>query len=438
MALLRAQFESRRTKQCKCIAIVLFIILPCMLQYLAVTTDYIWKGASQTQIMTERTLDTSTTSKKQQHIIRIHNRSMKKTHCNLSQHWNETQRLIRRLTICIGVQKSGTSSLQQLIKQATDVVQFRRQGKVELHYFDRILMEVSGDALNSFDNAMYYYDYGCLSNEGYMQTLIGNRTLPQHRHSFYFYEKTPIYVLYPHIAYIMAHDMIQYGTKVILLLRNPVNRFVSGYFHELRHMHQLPYSRWNRSLDAYLEDVVNTFAEYRGDLEAIYGTKTLHLNASTMSDIVRQYTELVYFYSRMTEAFKRFYFVWIRSCYGPQVITWLYYINMAAQLQTLETKHSMKIVQSEVYFKETDDTTNHILCYIHYSVADVNYSEWMKECVKQNRYYHTKGSGKIEHKASNTMPSFELLEKQRQQLSRSFDICSKWLRIVLDCNALLY
>eukprot|EP01083_Nonionella_stella_P080718 221912_1 len=420
MALLRAQFESRRTKQCKCIAIVLFIILPCMLQYLAVTTDYIWKGASQTQIMTERTLDTSTTSKKQQHIIRIHNRSMKKTHCNLSQHWNETQRLIRRLTICIGVQKSGTSSLQQLIKQATDVVQFR-QGKPmsELHYFDFFVMKVSRQALNSFDKAIHYYDYGCLSNQGYMQNLIGKQS-----HSSYFFEKTPIYVLYPHIAYIMAHDMIQYGTKVILLLRNPVHRFVSGYFQELslsKH-NRLP-SDWNRSLDVYLEDVISTFAEYISDLERMCS----NVNGSTVSDMVRRYTELVYFYSRMRDVLKRFYFVWIRSCYGPQIITWLYYIGMAT-----ESKHSMKVVQSEVYFKDTEETTNHILCYIHYDVGDANYSEWMSECVKENRYYHAQGSVNPEAKNSQRRTSFALSEQQRQRLSSSFDICNKWLRVILD------
>eukprot|EP01083_Nonionella_stella_P292664 995387_1 len=135
---------------------------------------------------------------------------------------------------------------------------------------DRKLMSVNKHALHTFNGAIYYYDSGCFSNAGYMQKFIGKLTFPQNA---YFFEKTPIYSLYPHIAYIMANDMIQYGTKVLLLLRHPVKRFISSYFQD-----RSKHNSWNRSLDAYLNDVVyrkdNKFAKYRNELDMIYRKAT--------------------------------------------------------------------------------------------------------------------------------------------------------------------
>eukprot|EP01083_Nonionella_stella_P175338 610302_1 len=80
-----------------------------------------------------------------------------------------------------------------------------------------------------------------------------------------------------------------------------------------------------------------------------------------------------------------FYFIWIRSCYAPQLIPWIHYI-------TSKYKHSIKIIQSEQYFSHDTfhDTMSKLLCYIHYNIDDDNYESWidgiMDECVDKDRY----------------------------------------------------
>eukprot|EP01083_Nonionella_stella_P012397 35182_1 len=68
-----------------------------------------------------------------------------------------------------------------------------------------------------------------------------------------------------------------------------------------------------------------------------------------------------------------FYFIWIRSCYAPQLIPWIHYIAS-------KYKHSIKIIQSEQYFSHDTfhDTMSKLLCYIHYNIDDDNYESWME------------------------------------------------------------
>ena len=101
--------------------------------------------------------------------------------------------------IIIGAQKSGTSSLYKYI---TDHPEISRTKKKELHYFD----------LN-FDKGKNWY----LSHFQDNDNLTG--------------EASPYYIFHPHVFRRIKNEFPD--VKLIVLLRNPADRAISHYYHNI-------------------------------------------------------------------------------------------------------------------------------------------------------------------------------------------------------------
>ena len=153
------------------------------------------------------------------------------------------QQFLKRLVVICGTQKGGTSSLMGMLREQRAAQLFAYLG--ETHYFDKFDDNLKPHALYSMDSALRYYYGNTDGTTGYIDQLSskckfsdilnhpGQCSLMWHVwNSHFVVEKTPENMLYPHIASILANDFVRSGTKLIILLRDPTKRFISGYFHE--------------------------------------------------------------------------------------------------------------------------------------------------------------------------------------------------------------
>lgn len=114
--------------------------------------------------------------------------------------------------IIIGAQKSGTTSLYQYLGQHPYVAPSLEK---EVHFFDANF----GQGLNWYRAhfASIFYKY-------YVNNLRGHELITG--------EASPYYVFYPHAPRRIFETLPQ--VKLIVLLRNPVDRAYSHYFHQVR------------------------------------------------------------------------------------------------------------------------------------------------------------------------------------------------------------
>lgn len=109
--------------------------------------------------------------------------------------------------LIIGAQKSGTSSLFHYLGQHPAL---RPAFRKEVHYFDGGLK--NGES--------WYRSHFCLDSPGGHQAVKA-------------FEASPLYLFHP-LAARRIHDRIP-GMKLVVVLRNPVERAISQYFHSRRH-----------------------------------------------------------------------------------------------------------------------------------------------------------------------------------------------------------
>lgn len=131
-------------------------------------------------------------------------------------------RIIERLTgeirvlpdfIIIGAQKCGTSSLYAYLMEHPYVVP---TFKAEVHYFDSNYEKGIRWYKSNFPTQLYQFLFKFIFKRKF---LTG--------------EKTPYYIFHPH-AIKRIRSVIP-NVKIVLLLRNPVNRSYSHYNHEIRY-----------------------------------------------------------------------------------------------------------------------------------------------------------------------------------------------------------
>jgi len=112
--------------------------------------------------------------------------------------------------LIIGAQRCGTTSLQRyLIQHPCVAPSFRK----EVHFFDRNLKKGVGWYRAHFPSAPYKY---------YVTTILGRRFLTG--------EASAAYLFYPHAPKKVLQTVPR--AKLIVLLRNPVDRAYSQYQHE--------------------------------------------------------------------------------------------------------------------------------------------------------------------------------------------------------------
>lgn len=108
--------------------------------------------------------------------------------------------------IIVGTQKAGTTSLYGYLKQHPSVL---TSMKKEVHYFD----------LNYHKGERWYRSFFPLDRT----TNKGCVTL----------EASPFYLMHPHAAKRIHHLLPR--AKIIVILRNPVDRAISHYYHEVKY-----------------------------------------------------------------------------------------------------------------------------------------------------------------------------------------------------------
>lgn len=114
--------------------------------------------------------------------------------------------------IIIGTQKGGTTSLFHYLAQHPDLLPSYRK---EVHYFD-------GGLRPGRDN----FDRG----EGWYRSNFPRRTLLENGKQAF--EASPLYIFHP-LAPARMHALLP-DVRLILLLRDPVERALSHYFHQSR------------------------------------------------------------------------------------------------------------------------------------------------------------------------------------------------------------
>jgi hypothetical protein len=107
--------------------------------------------------------------------------------------------------IILGAQKAGTSSLFYYLKQHPQIKMslFR-----EVHFFDN----------NYHKGEKWYRSHFPLLSKGFQNIVVG--------------EASPYYLIHPH-APRRIHEIIP-SCRLIILLRNPIDRAISHYFHSVR------------------------------------------------------------------------------------------------------------------------------------------------------------------------------------------------------------
>ncbi len=135
-------------------------------------------------------------------------RTVKKWSWNVDQLYRKATVRMRRLPdfIIIGAQRSGTSSLYYYLTQHPHVL---RASRKEQHYFDHLYPR----GVDWYRSQFPYRNEGAITGEA-----------------------TPAYLLFPHTAK-RIHQLLP-NTRLIVLLRNPVERAISQYYLEVRHRNE--------------------------------------------------------------------------------------------------------------------------------------------------------------------------------------------------------
>lgn len=141
--------------------------------------------------------------------------------------------------LIIGAQKSGTSTLYELVQTHPNIV----KKKGETRFFDR-----------NFEKGITWY-----------QHQFAERPSPHHLIG----DKSPAYLFNPFVP-ARVKELYPH-VKIIVILRNPVDRAYSHYWHEVRlHYEHLPFQRAIEEEPKRLEGTIDQLANGNGNCKEFY------------------------------------------------------------------------------------------------------------------------------------------------------------------------
>ena len=319
----------------------------------------------------------------------------------------------KNVTLLIGAQKAGTSSMQSILRQKKSIFVYPGESL----YFDDYYL-----AKNKHNAKEILKKKSSKEFIKLVQTQL-NKSKKQNKAAFTdVIVKSPNPIMHPEIADVIVNKMIRNGTKAFALLRDPTARMISGYFQDQAFADRYPTvgsdiyefaDIWFKS-DRYNEfnrELAHLLVEYRHNRQ----------NSTSILDKLDDY------YRGWVEG----YDPWTRGCYAPQLVSWIRDIEGLNDENRF--KHSFKIVQSERFFAaETFQRTMvYVECYIqyHHQQNGDNYEKVMaaEECVDGNN--HPKyNSVKIQSKTKSFVPSKHLLDS----INESYKVCNEWLTELLQ------
>ena len=360
--------------------------------------------------------------------------------------------------ILIGAQKCGTESLLKTMQSIPEIHAVKR----ELHYFDECSATNPPHSYNKSLNQ--FWNISKCRKQKYKHklknTMSGKlRKNSSYLDSIYIFEKTPVYIMHPHIAEIVTNEFVKYGTKIFALFRNPSKRLISGLF-QLFFGVKSSENYKNKTREAAVEEInkficvwtayTDSFKSYCSsnyNLFLVNNLITNKMNAlnvelnelynsyqngsfygdvdDILSILNRIYVDVLYWTQNQEHKFGD-YRSWLRGQYALQCAVWLHRIR-----KLKSKKHSFKIIQSEQLFFSGDSfqrTLLYLKCFVHsVDVADDEYDEWMQQCVENNE------NEQYVRYNINSMTSRHSLDPILQKmLDESYKVSNKWLKLLID------
>jgi hypothetical protein len=194
--------------------------------------------------------------------------------------------------IIVGAQKSGTSSLYYYLTQHPKII---TASKKEIHFFDKNFMK----------GIKWYRKHFPLSVRFSKETITG--------------EASPYYLFHPRVAQRISQTLP--NVKIIVLLRNPTERAISHYWHEVRE---------GREKYSMVKAFKKESQRLKGEKERIVTDK--------------DYNSFNY---------PKFSYL-KRGIYTPQLKEYFKYFD----------KCNVKIIKSEIFFKNPQKTCNEIAAFL--------------------------------------------------------------------------
>ena len=326
---------------------------------------------------------------------------------------------IASITICIGVKKGGTSSLNHYLSDMGSIATFLN---MESHYFDnnKYITSNMSDTINKINKHGSKYYIRQLSS-------LFKRTIK--RNNFY---KTPSYIIWPHISVIISDKYMKYGTKIVAALRDPNKRYISDYYHtkiwyteitRFKNIDELVFEHSNKS---------RIIHEFNNKLDVLYYQYLNEVNNKTdiLLEVVRVYEYSIYKIIKYKPRYRHWEsyheYIWFHSCYAPQILTWMYYIN-GFNTKNEYLSNSFKVFQSEKLFNTTTliDTLKYLKCYIEYhNYIHNDYHGYLNDCIIKSSKSNTNNI--IYYHLNNASQDTTLIN------SNMFDVCNKWLIHLLE------
>eukprot|EP01083_Nonionella_stella_P270508 916121_1 len=341
-------------------------------------------------------------------------------------HYNDFK--VKFALFCVGAQATGTTSLTGQWKRMPEGI----ASSHELHWFTDDCWkntEYSYRDMFIYNNLSDHQEIDLFNKYCPMQrfdtevvNVLTSRAHDERKHDkrydkdsvIYCMAKAPRQILYPNVANIVVNYFVKYyDTKLVLLLRNPAKRYISGWVAFESHGS----THFRQSLQSNLLKMKHL----NQSLTNIY-QKHLNETADMWNEVRNEYK--YYFYHHLLPHGLQ-YNNWLRGCYFPQIVQWTHYLDQ------LNIKHSFKIIQTEHMYRSDDDfqrTMKYLRCYVHSN--EQNYDEWMDECVKGDSL----AMEFVQRDVGRKTHGFQPTDEEMDILKVSFSTCNHWLYRFLNSH----
>ena len=320
--------------------------------------------------------------------------------------------------ISIGPEKSGTTSFAELLGKtdeyilpSTSPVDVKLELRMWLdpecvHYDAMNLTFAYFNILNSFNASFknhcsykwYKHFWSIKYNDIRNKDLFKDQKIlenPNHDYKHYYYfEKSPAYWYYPHIAMIFKYFLIPtQNTKFVILLRNPLKRIYSYFILQFR-LHRI---NINNGFHEFIEQSMsNKYIKLMQNILSSHTTMDIMKSSEIMDKLLSVWSGYIYknqqnYVTKTGDEYDTNPWFGIgASCYFVPLLMWLKYIPL----------NNIKVIQSELLFGndriQTMKYMNLFRCWIS---MDYEYKdgEDMNKCLRDKEESNLKLNITIPH-----------------------------------------
>ena len=305
--------------------------------------------------------------------------------------------------ILVGAQKAGTTALYFLLEQLPDI---EPSLAFEAHFFDQRepLLKQQGIQKKrkkkiSLSLSLTSQEI-CQAREHYLQFWDNNGTFPA---GYLGFEKTPVYLCKPEIPALM-HQVVPWA-KIIVMLRNPVDRAYSGYrMMRERVANESEVGSFERVVDQQVklarDNGQSTAPLLRHYVAAAAAAAAASNYNNNNNETITHPDELFALQDTLRPSMDISYVRLLsRGMYARQIINWLQYFTLDVNI---------KFIRYEVFAEHPSEVLNDILAFV-----GAKHPHKLPASVFQNAYRPTRGI-----KRNYTQP---MLPSTREYLERFYE-----------------